>query len=71
MGDAHSRLIGGVRYEDASTYAEKRTLLRSEAGSEFPMRSRALPLALVLSGVLHAGVIAVSHNAAPTLTPDP
>ena len=35
------------------------------------MRSRALPLALVLSGVLHAGVIAVSHNAAPTLTPDP
>ena len=35
------------------------------------MRSRALPLALVISGVLHAGVIAVSHDAAPTLTPDP
>jgi len=35
------------------------------------MRSRALPLALVISGVLHAGVIAVSHEAAPTLTPDP
>ena len=35
------------------------------------MRSRALPLALALSGVLHAAVIAVSHNAAPTLTPDP
>ena len=35
------------------------------------MRSRALPLALTLSGVLHAAVIAVSHNAAPTLTPDP
>jgi len=35
------------------------------------MRSRALPLALVTSGVLHAGVIAVSHEAAPTLTSDP
>ena len=36
-----------------------------------PMRSRALPLALVISGVLHAAVIAVSPEAAPKLTADP
>tara|TARA_B100000315_G_scaffold68450_1_gene62394 strand:+ start:28453 stop:29790 length:1338 start_codon:yes stop_codon:yes gene_type:complete len=35
------------------------------------MKSRALPLALVISGVLHAGVIALSHEAVPTLTSDP
>ena len=35
------------------------------------MRSRTLPFALVISGVLHAGVLAVSHDAAPKLTSDP
>ncbi len=35
------------------------------------MKSRVLPFALALSGAIHAAVIGIAHDAAPTLTTDP
>ncbi len=35
------------------------------------MRSRVLPFALALSGAIHAAVIGIAHDAAPTLTIEP
>ena len=35
------------------------------------MRSRVLPFALALSGAIHAAVIGIAHDAAPTLTTEP
>ena len=35
------------------------------------MKTRVLPFALALSGAIHAAVIGIAHDAAPTLTTDP
>ena len=71
VGDALSRLTRGVRYANASVRDKCRRPRRPHPRVADLMRSRVLPFALALSGVIHAAVIGIAHDAAPKLTTEP
>ncbi len=72
VGDAHCRFIGGVWFMKmpARTSRDERSRTTRQ-NPNLPIRPYALPLALMISGALHAVVIALSPEAVPKLTSDP